>query len=179
MDNHLSFENPDFSNVFSSSLSTFLNTAAFCDVTLVCDDGQLSAHKVILAASSIFFSSVFTLNPNPHTLIYLRGVSTDLLQSVLQFVYAGVTAVREEYVGRFLALGEDLKIGGLVGYQGRFTGQEDSDHGEDSSKQQAEIIPEVSTGAVDMEHTDVTLENAEHIETSAEPPLQLKQQALI
>ena len=58
----------------------------FLDVTIVCDDGQLSAHKVILAASSSFFSSVFQMNPHNHPLMYLRGVKTDQMQSVLQFL---------------------------------------------------------------------------------------------
>merc|ERR1712106_561674 len=122
--NYLSFENSDFRNVFSTSLSSLLNSSSFCDVSLVCEDGQMPAHKVVLSASSTFFNSVLTLNPHPHPLFYMRGVTTDLLQSVLQFIYTGATAVREEQVSSFLALGEDLKITGLAGYQGHFTGEE-------------------------------------------------------
>merc|ERR1719466_629260 len=115
MTNNLSFENSNFNSSFFSSISSLLHTSSLCDVTLVCDDGQLSAHKVILAASSSFFSSVFQTNPHNHPLMYLRGVKTYQMQSVLQFIYAGVTAMEEENVSNFLAVAADLKIGGLMG----------------------------------------------------------------
>ena len=47
----------------------------------------------------------------------MRGLKTDLMKSVMQFVYAGVTSVLEEDVTSFLALGDDLKVHGLIGYQ--------------------------------------------------------------
>ena len=68
-----SLESVNFAANLSSSLATLLSGSQLCDVTLVCDDGQLSAHKVILAASSTFFSSVFLMNPHNHPLMYLRG----------------------------------------------------------------------------------------------------------
>merc|ERR1711892_1562805 len=161
--NYLSFENSDFSNVFSTSLSSLLNTSSICDVSLVCDDGQMAANKVVLSASSTFFNSVFTLNPHPHPLFYMRGVTTDLLQSVLQFIYTGATAVREEHVSSFLALGEDLKIAGLVGYQGSFAGKESiaAFAGEESiatfadlDAEQQEETKDLTTSAADLEDTD-------------------------
>ena len=47
----------------------------------------------------------------------MRGVKTHLMKSVLQFVYAEVTSVMEEDVTSCLALGDDLKIDGLIGHQ--------------------------------------------------------------
>ena len=113
----LYFENSNFSSTLSSNFSYLLNTSSFCDVTLVCKDGQFSAHRVLLVSSSSLFSSVFTDNPHPHPLLYMRGVKTDLMKSLLQFIYTGVTSVVEEDVTSFLALGEDLKVHGLIGYQ--------------------------------------------------------------
>ena len=38
----------------------------FCDVTLVCEDGvRIEAHKLILAASSLFFRDVLKQNQHP------------------------------------------------------------------------------------------------------------------
>ena len=110
-----SLESINFASNLAASLTSLLDGSYLCDVTLVCDDGQLSAHKVILAASSRFFSSVFQANPHNHPLMYLRGVKTYQMQSVLQFIYAGVTAMEEENVSNFLAVAADLKIGGLMG----------------------------------------------------------------
>ena len=110
-----SLESVNFAATLSASLVSLLEGSFHCDVTLVCDDGQLSAHKVILAASSSFFSSVFQMNPHNHPLMYLRGVKTDQMQSVLQFLYAGSTAMTEEKVSSFLAVAADLRIVGLAG----------------------------------------------------------------
>ena len=110
-----SLESVNFAANLSASLTSLLEGSFHCDVTLVCDDGQLSAHKVILAASSSFFSSVFQMNPHNHPLMYLRGVKTDQMQSVLQFLYAGTTAMTEENVSSFLAVAADLRIVGLAG----------------------------------------------------------------
>jgi len=110
-----SLESLNFATNLSASLTSLLNGSFLCDITLVCDDGQLSAHKVILAASSSFFSSVFQLNPHNHPLMYLRGVKTEQMQSVLQFLYAGSTAMKEEEVSSFLSVAADLKIVGLMG----------------------------------------------------------------
>ena len=110
-----SLESVNFAATLSASLTSLLEGSLHCDVTLVCDDGQLSAQKVILAASSSFVSSVFQMNPHNHPLMYLRGVKTDQMQSVLQFLYAGNTAMAEEKVSSFLAVAADLRIVGLAG----------------------------------------------------------------
>jgi len=165
MANHLSFENSNFSSSFSSSISSLLHTSSLCDVTLVCDDGQLSAHKIILAASSSFFSSVFQANPHNHPLMYLRGVKTDQLQSLLQFIYAGVTAVQEENVSSFLAVAADLKIGGLSGNQDGFEEKEKEKPRKDFSnldplKQDEEKFSGgIAADIKDVEFPDDTFEN--------------------
>jgi len=110
-----SLENINFTANLSSSLASLLSGSQLCDVTLVCDDGQLSAHKVILAASSTFFSSVFLMYPHNHPLLYLRGVKTEQMQFLLQFLYGGATAMKKEEVPSFLSMASDLKIVGLMG----------------------------------------------------------------
>ena len=106
-------ENSNYSSSLTSSLSSLLATSSLCDCSLICSDGQLSAHKVILAATSSFFSSVFSLNHHNHPLIYLRGVKTDQMQAVLQFVYEGVCTVQEQSVDSWLEVAADLGIKGL------------------------------------------------------------------
>jgi len=110
-----SLESTNFANNLTASLTSLLNGSLLCDVTLVCDDGQLSAHKVVLAASSTFFSSVFQMNPQKEPLLYLRGVKADQLQGILQFLYAGTTTMLEEEVTSFLTVAADLRIVGLMG----------------------------------------------------------------
>ena len=83
------------------------------DVTLVCDDSQLSAHKVILSACSPFFRRVLGQNPHQHPLIYIKGVKFKELQNVLNFMYMGEVSLAQEELNYFLQVAQDLKVKGI------------------------------------------------------------------
>ena len=82
----------------------------FSDVTLVCNDGEMQAHKIILSTSSNFFHGVLSHLQHPHPVIYLRGVQSANLASVLDFIYNGEVFVAEDDLPSFIVLAEDLKI---------------------------------------------------------------------
>ena len=89
-------------------------TEKLFDVTLVTDDGQhVKAHKVILAAGSLFFENVFMMSNNTSMLIYLKGIGSCELQQVLNFLYTGEAVIRKEEVEPFLETAKDLQIYGL------------------------------------------------------------------
>ena len=98
--------------------STFWNLREdneFADVTLVCEDGQqLESHKVILAASSPFFKNLLKRNQHPHPLIYMRGVKSENLQAVVDFLYKGEASVFRENLDSFFAIAEELKLKGFM-----------------------------------------------------------------
>ena len=84
------------------------------DITLATEDeGQLTAHKVILAASSPFFKRLLTNNVNPHPLIYLMGVKMTQLQQLLSYIYLGKCDLTQEQLPAFMATGKQLEIEGL------------------------------------------------------------------
>ena len=88
----------------------------FTDVTLVCEDGeQLEAHKVVLASSSPFFNKILSTNKHIHPLIYMRGMKSDDLLAILDFLYCGETNVHQENLNAFLAVAEELQLKGLMG----------------------------------------------------------------
>ena len=84
------------------------------DVTLACEDRQISAHKLILSACSTFFRSLFKSNPHNHPLLYLRGVKFKELVGILNFIYLGQVSVAEEDLNSFLAVAAELKVRGLT-----------------------------------------------------------------
>merc|ERR1711994_888788 len=85
------------------------------DVTLVCEDGkQVEAHKVILASSSPFFKNLLNRNKHSHPLIYMRGVGSDTLEAIMDFLYFGKANVFQENLDLFLAIGKDLQLKGLT-----------------------------------------------------------------
>ena len=88
----------------------------FADVTLACEDGQqVEAHKVILAASSPFFQKLLTRNKHPHPLIFMRGMASDSLLAIVDFLYRGEANVFQENLDSFLAIAEELQLKGLMG----------------------------------------------------------------
>ena len=75
----------DFQRTVSKSFGILRNEDDLCDVTLVSDDLVfVSAHKVVLSASSQFFKSLIkNVKSNPNPLLYLGGVTSKNLNYCL------------------------------------------------------------------------------------------------
>ena len=104
----------DFESNISVAFRELREEKDFFDVTLACEDSQISAHKVILSACSPFFRSVLRKNPHAHPLLYLKGVKYQELLSVLNFMYMGEVNVAQEELNSFLAVAEELRVKGLT-----------------------------------------------------------------
>ena len=105
----------EFQPFISNSVRSLRVLGDFADVTLVCEDGQLEAHKFILSACSPFFQRVLKLRPlQQQLLIFMRGVKIWQLTSLLDFIYTGEVEVPREAVDEFILLAGELKIKGLV-----------------------------------------------------------------
>ena len=89
------------------------NEKDFCDVTLVCEDKQIEAHKLVISSCSPVLENILKLNQTFHPVIYLRKVKYRDLQNLLNFMYQGEANVSEEDLNNFLEIAEDLNIGGL------------------------------------------------------------------
>ena len=124
----------DFQENLNSAFAVLRNDQDLADVTLVCEDGtQIETHKVILASSSPFFMEVLKKNKNPHPLIYMRGLKTEALVAMIDFLYYGEANVNQENLDAFLGLAEELKLKGLTGSTAESTTEEFS-HEENTEK---------------------------------------------
>ena len=106
----------EYENNISATFKALRGDDDFADVTLVSDENlQLEVHKIILAASSPFFSSLLRKNKRDdvHPLIYLRGVKDKELKTVVDFMYHGEVNVYQEDLQDFLTVAEELKLRGL------------------------------------------------------------------
>ena len=104
----------DFQENVSSSIQEIREE--FCDVTLAGEGNQkILAHKVILAASSIFFRDILKENPHPHPLLYMKGIKGGQLTSIVDFMYHGEVDVFQEDVNDFIMLAEELQLKGVKG----------------------------------------------------------------
>ena len=59
----------------SASLNDLWKNERFLDVTIVCDDDQIEAHKLMLSAASPFFQKILLRSENHvgRPLLYLKG----------------------------------------------------------------------------------------------------------
>jgi len=122
----------DFESNVSFAFRELRDDRDFFDVTLACEEEQISAHKVILSACSPFFKNLLRKNPHQHPLLYLKGISFKEIQSVLNFMYHGEANIAQDDLNNFLAVAEDLKVKGLT------QGNSDSSANNSSSRSKVE-----------------------------------------
>jgi len=104
----------DFESHFSVAFRELREAKELFNVTLACDEDQIQAHKVVLAACSPLFRSILQRNPHDHPLLYFKDVKLSNLQLVLDFMYNGEVKVAKEELISFLAVAGELKVKGLT-----------------------------------------------------------------
>merc|ERR1711928_276326 len=87
----------DFQDNLRSAFGSLKEDKNFTDVTLACEDGeQVEAHKVILASSSPFFQKLLERNKHPHPLVYMKGLNSENLLAMIDFLHCGEANVNQE-----------------------------------------------------------------------------------
>ena len=110
----LLLSNSDFVQTQANYYSDLLKNQELTDVTLACDGYQIGVHKTVISASSLFFRDVIKNSKHQNLFIFLKGVSKETLDSILQFVYIGETTVQSENLERLVEVGNELKVIGLM-----------------------------------------------------------------
>jgi len=106
----------EFDANIRASFYKFRQDQRFLDVTLATDDGRhIQAHKLILAAGSQFFDEIFVNCDQTNMLVYLKGIRSDQLEQVTDFIYNGEAFITQEELVQFLEIGKELKVKGLIG----------------------------------------------------------------
>jgi len=92
-------------------IQKIINQNVLCDVTLVCGDGtRIQAHKLALAASSPVLENILLNNPHPHPLLYMRGIQSQEMQNILNFIYFGEVTLVQEQADVLLEVANELQI---------------------------------------------------------------------
>ena len=108
----------DFQANVTNSFRKLKDEQDFFDVTLVTEDDQfVSAHKVVLSASSEFFKNILRKADHSKPMIYLNGVDSKELSQVIDYIYEGETNIFQEDLDSFLGIAQKLKIEGLTGQE--------------------------------------------------------------
>ncbi|XP_076684733.1 uncharacterized protein LOC143377401 isoform X2 [Andrena cerasifolii] len=107
-----------WNNHRSNLLTVFdelLQNEAFTDVTLAVDGGaSVKCHKMVLAACSSYFQSLFIDLPCKHPIVVLKDVKYSEIKAILEYMYRGEVNVAQEQLAGLLKVAEVLKVKGLV-----------------------------------------------------------------
>ena len=85
-------------------LDQLLQTEAFCDVTLACENASIKCHKMILSACSTYFQSLFMENTCEHPIVFLKDIKIQEIKVILDYMYKGEVNVAQEELPGQLAL---------------------------------------------------------------------------
>ena len=104
-----------FSVFLQDMMKELLMSSDFADVTLVCEDKkQIKAHRNILSACSPVFKEILQIDGSPSSIIYLRGVGSSHMESLLQFIYIGEATIPQDQINEFLSLAKSFDLKDLT-----------------------------------------------------------------
>ncbi|KAI1301748.1 Protein bric-a-brac 2 [Halotydeus destructor] len=104
----------NYQSNMSEVFQNMLMNENMVDVTLACEGDSLRAHKMVLAACSPFFQSLFLNNPCQHPIVILKDVRFIDLKAIIDFMYKGEVNVSQEQLSALLKTAETLKVKGLA-----------------------------------------------------------------
>merc|ERR1712098_912174 len=92
-------------------LHNMMSQSDFTDITIVCEDKkEYKAHKVVLAACSPIFQSMFCTVNNRNEILYLKGIKGSEFEAILQYIYLGHAEFSQEGLNEFLKTAITLEI---------------------------------------------------------------------
>ena len=162
----------EFSSNITETCKALKKCGQMTDVTLVCDDGEITAHKLILYGGSNFFKSVLTKINHQHPLIYMKGVEIKPLEAIIEFLYNGEVNIAEEDLKVLLDTADDLEVRGLSQKEkdkrinGKSELKEDSVRDNSNTvkmkddtmdKPQTKEVTEITREIIDFESDEVTV----------------------
>uniref|UniRef100_A0A3Q2VN84 Intracisternal A particle-promoted polypeptide n=1 Tax=Haplochromis burtoni TaxID=8153 RepID=A0A3Q2VN84_HAPBU len=94
----------------------------FCDVGLKVGGRVFKVHRLVLAASSPYFSALFAggMREADKEEVQILGVDTDVFEILLEFIYTGVIGVTVENVQELMVAADMLQLNEVVSICGEF-----------------------------------------------------------
>lgn len=161
-DNKFCLKWDDFKETVSKTFQNLCMDKNFSDVTLISEGNlKIEAHKVILAASSPVFQEILKQNPHSNPLIYMRGIKSNDLDAIVDFIYQGEVNIYEEDLNNFLMISHELKLKGLSGFERGEEEQLKTDikqpKAEHFENEKIEPINDISLNLENEDHKDTSL----------------------
>lgn len=93
-----------------------------CDITLVVEDVHFKAHRALLAASSDYFSLMFTAGQASQPVYQLDGMAAKMFAAVLEFIYSAQVSVEPSATEQLLDVARLMEVHELVKVLAKLTG---------------------------------------------------------
>ena len=109
------FTGSGHSNRILATLNDLRLNDELCDVTLKVGSEQISAHKVILSANSLYFRAMFTSNyaESNKAVIEIQQISFPALESLVLYFYTSRTHISTANVQELLAASSMLQVSSI------------------------------------------------------------------
>lgn len=128
---HVALQSDAHKQSILSKIDKLRKKDLLCDITLVVEDVPFRAHKALLAASSDYFSRMFTADdPSGRPTYRLDGVAAEMFAAGLEFIYSAQVSVEVSATERLLTTARHLEIHDLVKVLAELTSSAAADQAE-------------------------------------------------
>ncbi|CAG9860194.1 unnamed protein product [Phyllotreta striolata] len=97
------------SHLLNHGLCSLLEHQSLVDIAVCCGNNILLAHKVVLAANSLYLKEKLEQNPTVEQVVF-SGTEFTVIRSLIEFMYCGETYISEELIKYLVAFGRMLQI---------------------------------------------------------------------
>ena len=116
------FKNINLDSKVRAGLEEMRLARILCDVTLVAENVEIPAHKIVLASSSDYFWSMFTTNfkEKETSRIPIRGVKPFILKLLVEYSYTSKILITEDNVEDIFIASKMLQFNEVTGTCSQF-----------------------------------------------------------
>lgn len=111
---HYSLRWNNHQNHILAAFDALLQAETLVDVSLVCAERSVRAHKVVLSACSPFFQKIFSENPCTHPVVVLKDFNGWEIQAIVDFMYKGEISIMQDQIQSLIKAAESLHVRGLA-----------------------------------------------------------------
>ncbi|XP_020800451.1 protein bric-a-brac 1 [Drosophila serrata] len=140
---------------------------SYVDCTLVVDDEQFQAHRVVLAANSPYFQHILRDVPQDHCSIILPGVKGFEIAALLQYMYTGETTVTKSQEPEILRTAKELQVKGLYDNLMKFNHHASSSASATPTSSSTAGGKPLNGGSHSHSHSSSVISTSTHISPSA------------
>ena len=103
-----------YSSHWLEALKDLKNTNHLSDVSILCEDKtRFEAHKLVLSSCSEGLKNIVELLPAVSSVLYFHGISGNVMNSLLEFIYQGSTVSRQEDLKDFIEVANKFGLRGI------------------------------------------------------------------